>query len=523
MGKHLWLVSVLMMVFLVSDAGAAGVLVPASQFPNFANGEYMQPNMIYQNSALAVNMDGVYEGDVWANAVYSECPASYPNVDSGVLWLDLCYRNCKASDVTNIAAGATVSGHYYRGSGGHFPINKCVPSECARGYANVDMDFVSEFANATAIAYAGQGGNGQIHQNNVSNSHPIDDPIMVYGEQNNGDWKVVFGDNENDWNRVLIGSSVCASSTTSGLLESPSQEGQGTDCYCWITGYKPKFNDSVYVVDTLRVFLGTESNIFGIEGYSCQNNCAVSCAAAVAQNGYPSTATFKNMLYSYAAVRDKCVQSTYTITYDCGSAGGTTPESQHVMYGYSYIPRTNTCTVPEGHTFAGWIVSNTGDTPDVLKPGTNASTWTEYWEYTENKTFTPKWSADVTCVPGKYVAANTHYCSECPENSYCIGGTFDAPLSVAQGIKACPTGLVSPQGTISSGGCGKIMHVGEDVLYLTSEQQTTPALAVKLEGKVYYAKMTPGAKAINEATNTSLRTRVDGVEYSIHDNTTQEE
>ena len=265
MGKHLWLVSILMMVFLVSDAVAAGVLVPASQFPNFANGEYMQPNMIYQNSALAVNMDGVYEGEVWAKAVYTD--------------------------------GAVCS------PGTYLPANKVVCETC---------------------------------------------------------------------------------------LE---------DNYC----------------------LG------GTFLLSAENQGITSCVDGLSSPAGASSADMCDLLH---------------ITCDAGT----------------YLP-------------AG--------------------------------------------------ATSARDCAICPENKYCGDDNpreFVANAVEDQGVASCPSGLVSPRGTTSVGGCGKIMHIGEDVLYLTSEQQTTPALAVKLEGKVYYAKMTPGAKAINEATNTSLRTRVDGVEYSIQDN-----
>ena len=125
---------------------------------------------------------------------------------------------------------------------------------------------------------------------------------------------------------------------------------------------------------------------------------------------------------------------------------------------------------------------------------------------------------NTTCEAGTYLPAHSADCEVCPENSYCGGGEF-AESASDQGVSACASGLVSPEGTISAGGCGKIMRVGEDVLYLTSEKQTTPALAVKLEGKVYYAKMTPGDVAVSAESTQSLRTRVDGVEYSIHDNT----
>lgn len=133
--------------------------------------------------------------------------------------------------------------------------------------------------------------------------------------------------------------------------------------------------------------------------------------------------------------------------------------------------------------------------------------------------------AAVTCPAGTYLPAGATSCSVCPENSYCTGDSYEYSLTNDQGAETCLPGKVSPQGSKSAGECGKIMRVGEDILYLTSEKQTTPALAVKIDGSVYYAKMTAlssGAKPMNGATTKSLRTKISGIEYSIHDNTVGE-
>ena len=129
----------------------------------------------------------------------------------------------------------------------------------------------------------------------------------------------------------------------------------------------------------------------------------------------------------------------------------------------------------------------------------------------------------VVCPAGQYLPANASSCATCLADSYCVGGTFEYPIASAQGIASCPAGKVAPIGSSFAGACGKVMHVGEDVLYLTSERQTLPALAAKIDGTVYYAKTTPGAKPMNGTTTKSLRTKIDGIEYSIHDNTAQGE
>lgn len=146
-----------------------------------------------------------------------------------------------------------------------------------------------------------------------------------------------------------------------------------------------------------------------------------------------------------------------------------------------------------GYTFAGYYDTSaaTGGKQYYTETGSAA----REWDKTGATTLYARWTL-------------------CGENHYCPGDNV---------AHACATGLVSPEGTTSAGGCGKIMHVGDDVLYLTSERQTLPALAVKIDGTVYYARTTRGAKPMNGTTSKSLRTKIDGVEYSIHDNTAQGE
>lgn len=123
------------------------------------------------------------------------------------------------------------------------------------------------------------------------------------------------------------------------------------------------------------------------------------------------------------------------------------------------------------------------------------------------------------CDPGHYLPDNTTECVICAANHFCLGGENAV-------MEPCPDGLVAPTGTTVADHCGKIMRVGEDSLYLTSIKQTSPALAVRMDAKIYYAKMTPiskGERLMNVNATQSLRSMVEGTEYSIHDNTIQEE
>ncbi len=122
------------------------------------------------------------------------------------------------------------------------------------------------------------------------------------------------------------------------------------------------------------------------------------------------------------------------------------------------------------------------------------------------------------CDAGYYFSENTTECVICDENHYCVGGENAV-------MEHCPDGLVSPRGTISAGECGKKFHVGEDIMYITAEKTTTPALAFKFDNKIYYAKMTPvsdGKKTMNANTTKSFHVLHNGKEYTVHDATAKD-
>ena len=76
--------------------------------------------------------------------------------------------------------------------------------------------------------------------------------------------------------------------------------------------------------------------------------------------------------------------NTYTVTYSCGElASGTPPANGTATYNSGFTPAANTC-IYTGHTFLGWAVSGTND---IRQPEVEFT-----WTYTENKTFTAKWS-----------------------------------------------------------------------------------------------------------------------------------
>ncbi|MDE5615929.1 MAG: hypothetical protein K2I81_03805, partial [Alphaproteobacteria bacterium] len=95
-------------------------------------------------------------------------------------------------------------------------------------------------------------------------------------------------------------------------------------------------------------------------------------------------------------------------------------------------------------------------------------------------------------------------CASCGSGYYCTGGAHRA---------ACATGLTTigyGAGADEAGDCGRVLHIGENKVYLRSTKKTTPSLNVKIGEQTFYGNM-------STATKGTLRVTKDGTKYSVHD------
>ena len=116
--------------------------------------------------------------------------------------------------------------------------------------------------------------------------------------------------------------------------------------------------------------------------------------------------------------------------------------------------------------------------------------------------------------------ANYDGCVICPVDNYCGGGTYTFNETVAQGIVSCGAGLFAPSGMSSSNQCGRILHIGDNVVYLHSVKKTTPALHVDIDqdGTAdYFGNMTTLDVPMTRGTERKLKLQYDGVTYSVYD------
>ncbi len=126
------------------------------------------------------------------------------------------------------------------------------------------------------------------------------------------------------------------------------------------------------------------------------------------------------------------------------------------------------------------------------------------------------------CGRGYYLPESSEECVKCLENSYCPGGEYTYSETVPVGITACPDGSFAPDGMWEYGQCGRILHVGGSVLYLTAVKKTTPALNVDLNYDGVpdlFGNMTTHDVPMNRNTNKRLKVKLGDVIYFVYDDT----
>ena len=128
------------------------------------------------------------------------------------------------------------------------------------------------------------------------------------------------------------------------------------------------------------------------------------------------------------------------------------------------------------------------------------------------------------CATGFYMPANTDGCVKCPENNYCVGGTYTFSETETQGILPCPENHpYAPVGMWLESQCGRKLYIGGEYLYL-HQSPAVPAehrLYARIETRVYSANATPVSERpdlkMSANTQRTLHVKIDGIEYLVHD------
>ncbi len=121
------------------------------------------------------------------------------------------------------------------------------------------------------------------------------------------------------------------------------------------------------------------------------------------------------------------------------------------------------------------------------------------------------------CAAGYYVPANNDGCMPCPADSYCPGGHYVFNETMAQGINTCADGLHTPAGMWESDQCGRILHIGENVLYLRATKKTAHALHAKVGNDIFYGNMTTADVPMSATATQKLKVKLGDTIYSVYD------
>nr|MBQ0091266.1 hypothetical protein [Candidatus Enterousia merdequi] len=127
------------------------------------------------------------------------------------------------------------------------------------------------------------------------------------------------------------------------------------------------------------------------------------------------------------------------------------------------------------------------------------------------------------CKAGTYLPVGVKECVICPEDSYCPGKVYVLKdYQELDGVNICPNGLKSPVGARSENDCGRILHVGDDIIHMHQDKRSERSFVVEVAGVKYYADTTPVANTVtpitmNPNTDKTLRVNIDGIEHFVHE------
>jgi hypothetical protein len=133
----------------------------------------------------------------------------------------------------------------------------------------------------------------------------------------------------------------------------------------------------------------------------------------------------------------------------------------------------------------------------------------------------------ISCPAGKYLSHETAQCETCLAGHFCTGSgdgkyTYDDDEDI--GIEKCPDDEPhSPAGSTKLGDCGHILHIGDKQMYIHQDINTPkPRLAVRINGKTFYAPMTTESIKMSTDSNAKLHINIAGTDYTVHDNSVSE-
>lgn len=131
----------------------------------------------------------------------------------------------------------------------------------------------------------------------------------------------------------------------------------------------------------------------------------------------------------------------------------------------------------------------------------------------------------IICPLGYYLLANNVECTRCPNDSYCVGGTYSFSKTVDQGLTPCPDQHpFAPTGMWLESQCGRKLHIGDNVLYVhqSPANPTEHRLYVrygdtKYSANLYQISYGENIQKMSVDATRSLRIKINDIEYVVYD------
>lgn len=127
-------------------------------------------------------------------------------------------------------------------------------------------------------------------------------------------------------------------------------------------------------------------------------------------------------------------------------------------------------------------------------------------------------SCKTTCSAGQCVATARAACANVGVGGWATGGVVSQGSTLA--CNACPTGLTTVgygTGADEADDCGRVLHLGENHMYLRGASKTNPSLHVKVGDTVFYGNMSTSLKNMSDNINKKLRLKYNDTTYSVYD------
>ena len=199
----------------------------------------------------------------------------------------------------------------------------------------------------------------------------------------------------------------------------------------------------------------------------------------------------------YNEVATACQPGSYSYyVYDENSGGSV------VHYGESY-----NCTKCGGNTYSD------------KEAATECTPCLDNYVITSGASHNSASLCELACPGGSYVPyANSTTCANVGVGYY-AGANTTSQGEVGRRY-ACPAGMTTigyGLGADEAGDCGRILHVGDNKLYLRSGKKTTPSLNVLVDGTKFYGNMSTADKTLTSGVDESLRIKNGNTTYSVYD------